>query len=240
MKKNNTKSIPCPFVAYTGKWQVDFSFVLFILFILLPAVSFSQTLEDFRTAAGYTKGVETIPFKDLRIEATSIASEVQRYKAVVMRQKKASLFESEKDNLLEAIKKATASIKKEEDLAKKHNVPVNERQIKEPREVLALNTAKVKKMNQEIENAIDAFDRYNNARAALRDKFDEALKGLSDAAAHPAKYLGKAPTAGDKTHLTEYIKTIVRNINAEKETHLDQETGAGNTAEKLQETLNRS
>ena len=68
----------------------------------------SLNLEDFRIAAEASK-VNLIPFRDLRIEATSIADEVQLTKKEAFAFS-TSTFEDQKTKLLDAIKKKTDEI----------------------------------------------------------------------------------------------------------------------------------
>ena len=76
------------------------------LFLLLPFLANSQTtIDDFRTAAAGGEGVTLIPFKDLRVEATSIADDVKRRKSD-LESFNLGTFTDQKMNSLKAVQEA--------------------------------------------------------------------------------------------------------------------------------------
>ncbi len=202
-------------------------FVLHILFILSPCVLSGQTLDDFRTTAATGKGVTLIPFHDLRKEATAIADEVQYWKNEVEKIHY-DILESQKDNLLGKLKKIKETIIAE----KKISIP-NQKLLKEKEAELLKFREQLTTVNGKIEEGIEAFKRLNNARAGLREFFDEALRKLRDAQSHPEKYTGKKASQKDNDDFESYTRLIIGEIEDEEEEHKKQETAAEKTSEKF-------
>jgi len=214
---------------------------LIILLTFSPGLISGQTLDDFKKSSTYSFGIELIPYKDTRVEANHIAQEVDRYKAEAMASKKYSLFESEKNNLLKEIQKIQADIDEENKIAKKAGVAPDPRQMKKLEEAMTKVNTKVTSLNRNMEPVAESFRRFYNARAALREKFNDVLeKELPQSKSHPEKHLGKSPSAAQIKELNEYIEIIETRIHAQEKTHRDQEVGAKGTYESFVELLART
>ena len=198
----------------------------------------SYTLDDFRTAAA-ADGVNVIPFNDLRRDATSIADEVQRRKDEANYD--SSVFENQKNNLLEDIEKKNREIednrKQLEDFKSQNpdaNVPsFYEEDIKKREDDIRESNNKISDLNGRMEDAVEAFDRLYNARAGLREYFDKAKDQLKDVRSDPAKYLGAAPLDDDLKTLLNYVGVIENEIEVQEKNHKEQEDGAKGQAEKF-------
>jgi hypothetical protein len=192
---------------------------------------YSQTLDDFRTAASGS-GVNLIPYADLRRDATSVADEVQRRKDEA-KSFDYDVFEGQKNNMLKEIKKKNdeiEGIKKDiEDLKKKYteiSVTCLENDIETRKKTIVENNDKIKDMNDKMKKAVDVYERLYNARAGLREYFDKALSQLSDSRSNPGKHLGDSASDDDKKKLDDYIKVIQDQIQSQIKDHQDQENGA--------------
>jgi len=204
---------------------------LYLLLILAPVLSYSQTLDDFKTAAS-SDGVNLIPFPDLRKDATSIADDVQRRKD----EAKAfdyNVFESQKNNLLKDIKKKKEEItglRKEIDDMKSRYTEISltcfEDDIAKRQKSIDGSNDKIKDMNDKMKNAVDVFERLYNARAGLREYFGKAMSQLSDVSSNASKYLGDNASEDDKKKLEEYTRVIEDQIQSRIKDHRDQEDGA--------------
>lgn len=211
--------------------HVPQTWLLYLIFFILPCTLFSQNLDDFRTAAS-SNGVNLIPFPDLRKDATSLADEVQRRKDDA-KSYDYDLFASQKNNMLKAIKKDNddiASINKEiEDFKSKHpdgNTSSFEDEINKKKKDISEYNDKIKDLNDKMGKAVEVYDRLYNARAGLREYFQKALDQLSDVKSNPDKYLGSSPTDDDRKKLLDYVGVIVDQIQSNIKTHQDQEDGA--------------
>jgi chromosome segregation ATPase len=205
--------------------------LLYLIFLILPCTLFSQSLDDFRTAAS-SNGVNLIPFPDLRKDATSVADEVQRRKDDA-KSYDYDLLASQKNNMLKEIKKDNddiASITKEiEDFKSKHpdgNTSSFDGEIDKKKKDISGYNDKIKDMNDKLGKAVEVYDRLYNARAGLREYFQKALDQLSDVKSNPDKYLGSSPTDEDRKKLQEYVRVIEDQIQSSIKTHQDQEDGA--------------
>jgi len=205
--------------------------LLYLCFILAPSISFSQTLDDFRTAAS-SDGVNLIPFSDLRKDAVSIADDVQRRKDEA-KSFDYEVFESQKNNVLKEIKKKNdemEGLKKDiDDLKRKYtevSVACLQDDIEKRKKVVSDNNDKIKDMNDKMSKAVEVFDRLYNARAGLREYFEKAISQLSDVRSNPNKYLGDNPSDDDKRKLEDYLKVIEDQIQSRIKEHKEQEDGA--------------
>jgi chromosome segregation ATPase len=219
--------------------------LLQLLVIMSPSFLYSQTLDDFRTAAS-ADGVNLIPFPDLRRDATSIADEVQRRKDEA-KSFDYGVFETQKNNTLKDIKKKNQEIvdlKKDiDDLKKKYteiDVTSLEDDVKKREKAISEYNDKIKDMNDKMAKAVDVFDRLYNSRAGLREYFEKALSGLSDAKSNPNKYLGDSPSDDDKKKLEEYINVIQDQIQSRIKDHKDQEEGAKRTKADYESLIKKS
>ena len=205
--------------------------LLYSIFLILPCTSFSQNLDDFRTAAS-ANGVNLIPFSDLRKDATPIADDVQRRKEETQAFNY-DLFASQKNNMLKEIKKNNddiASINKEiEEFKRRHpdgSTVSFDGEIEKEKKDIAQYNDKIKDLNDKMGKAVEAYDRLYNARAGLREYFQKALDQLSDVKSNPDKYLGSSPTDDDRKKLQDYVGVIQDQIQSNMKTHQDQEDGA--------------
>lgn len=204
----------------------------------------STTLSDFVEASRHSKGVELIPFSDIRREAASIAQEVQDRKIKTT----LNLYEREIANLLDKKKTAEVEIeeqkKEAEELVKKtpgFDVSYQTNKIKGFEKEIAGFDEKIKKIKEgvvkAIEERIEEFRRLQNARGGLREVFDDALDGLKDVRSNPKKYIGTDATEDDLKTLEKCLDTILGNIDNEKKDHKDQEDGARKKEEELEELI---
>lgn len=261
MKKN--KAFLVNFISYSCKGLTNFFVALPVLFIVLPAFLFSQTtIDDFKTASGYSKGVELIPFKDIRVDATSIAADVSTRKTETQSMGSGN-FENQKKNMYEDIKKekkVIEDLKKDiEDYKKKYtevSTKCFEEEIAKYELKISKHNERIAELNSKIKVAIDAFERLYNARAGLREYFDKALTKLAQAKSNPATYLGESPVIGDnptdedkkklekytedKKKLLEYIALIETAITNQAITHKDEEDGAKTAKQKLEALLSKA
>ena len=208
----------------------------------MPCLVFSQTLDEFRTAAS-SKGVNLIPFSKLRTDATAIADEVERRKGEAASYNYETL-EKQKKNMLEEIKKrndAITSLNKEiEEFKSKYPdgsaSSFNEEIEKRKKQIEEYN-GKVKDLNEKLSKGADTFDRLNQARAGLRELFQDALNQLSDVNSNADKYLGSTPTDDDRNKLKEYVGVISDQIKSEQEQHKVQEDGAKGRKEDFEKLI---
>ena len=231
MKKKTTAANLWSLVSPLNYLRMKSTRLLYLTFLILPCTSFSQNLDDFRTAAS-SNGVNLIPFTDLRKDATSIADDVQRRKDEA-KSYDYDLFESQKNNMLKEIKKNNddiASITKEIEVFKsKHpdgNTSSFDAEIDKEKKDISQYNDKIKDLNDKMGKAVEAYDRLYNARAGLREYFQKALDQLSDVKSNPDKYLGSSPTDDDRKKLQDYVGVIQDQIQSNMKTHQDQEDGA--------------
>lgn len=121
-------------------------YLALIVLTIIPHIACGQTtLADFETAAG-SKEVNLIPFRDLRGEATSIADDVQRRKAVVD-SFKYNVFVKRKNNIFSSIadeRKEIETIQKEKE----------EYQSKNPGVALRLSTKTSRSMRKRSRDTV--------------------------------------------------------------------------------------
>jgi len=242
MKKQTATIIALPFDSCGRAWTRRLLILLQAFFIFLPSLLFSQTLDDFRSAAA-ADGVNVIPFPDLRSEAKSLAEDVQKRKDEVQSYNY-DILKSQKYNILEDIKKKKVQIekiKKEiEDFKREYpdgSATSFEEEIKKVENSIAESTDKLTQMNGKLRNAADAFGTLSTAREKLRKQFDKVLQTLPDAKSSPNKYLGDNFTEEDKKKFESYIDIIEDEINSNVEEHQKQEDGARGTKEAYEELI---
>jgi len=220
-----------------GRWRAGRAVLaLLMVWSAVGSSAFGQKLDEFKKSAGFDKGVELIPFPDLRRDATAVADEVQRRKEETDAFKY-DVFEKEKNNLLKEIKKREADIKGiQEDIAdlkKKYeqiDVSSLENDIKKRQVEIEKIQAAVKQMNTAMEKAVDTFERLHQARAGLREYFDKALKQLSEVRSKPTDYLDSSATKEDEKQLLEYVSKIEDRIKSGESEHRKQEDWARDKA----------
>jgi hypothetical protein len=220
-----------------------------LLFLILPFLSRSQTttLDDFRTAAASGEGVTLIPFKDLRVEATSIADDVKRRKSD-LESFNLGTFTDQKTNLLKMIQEAKGKIellkKQKEEFASKNpgaDVPkFYDEDIAKQERITEDADRSLRELNERIRLGADGFDRLYQSRAGLREYFDRVLRLLDEAKSNPSRHLGDNPSDEDKNKLNEYIRIIVGDIEDEKKNHRDEENKNKETSGKYMELLNKT
>jgi peptidoglycan hydrolase CwlO-like protein len=258
MKKKKTFTVLLKHLYGVQQCPLALSKRFLLIVFLLPLVAHSQTsLEDFKASAGYTAGIELIPFKSLRTDATAIAAEVDRRKTETQSLGHEN-FEKQKANLYGDIKKENDEIEKTrkfiEELKKslaEVSTDCLEKDIKKYEDKIARHNEKISELNGKIKNAADIFNRLYQARAGLREYFDKVLSQLAEAKSNPKSILGEPPTTGsdptdeekkrlekyaeDTKALSGYIQTIETNIRSQAATHKQQEDGALGTQKKLEE-----
>lgn len=258
MKKNQQASpyIHLPLSFFTP--SIRSTLFLQTLFLFLPFLANSQTtIDDFRTAAAYGEGVTLIPFKDLRVEATSIADDVKRRKSD-LESFDLGTFTNQKMNLLKELQEAKNKIElqkkqKEEYISKNPGAEVPkfyDEEIAKQERIMEDANKSINALNEKLKAGADGFDRLYRARGGLREYFDRVLKLLDEAKSNPNKYLGDKPAEDNKekleeytqnkTKLEEYIRIIVGDIEDEKENHLNEETKNKETRQKYEELLNKN
>jgi hypothetical protein len=220
---------------------------LVALCLFVPSLARGQTLDDFKTAAG-NKGVDSIPFSDLRKEATSISDEVKTRKEEVKQFKEYDIYEKQKTNLLAEVKELNDLIEQEKKIYEKYAAGNPEAfaklladAIKEFRyKVTKIENESIQKMNDEMTKAADVWDRLAQARGGLREKFDDVKDKLADAKSNPDKYLGSSASDDDKKKLGEYVDAIKSGIEAEEANHREQENGAKSTSQKFEALIKKT
>jgi hypothetical protein len=222
------------------------SYVAFGIFALSGVKVSAQNLDAFRSAAA-AKGVDVIPFPDLKSTATPIAAEVERAKTEATKYD-FSLLERQKNNLFAEIKKTQEEIEKQtaeiEQFKRDHpdgDVSTLEDDLEELEETLAEHREGIEDMNDDtLEDAAEAWKRLWNARGGLREVFDDVLDELDEARSSPDDYLGDSPSAEDVDKLERYIDVIEDEIEIQAKTHLEQENGAKDTEQKFRTLLARN
>ena len=204
------------------------------------------TLDDFRHAAAAGHGVDVIPFPDLRKQAISVASEVDRCKTATARWNY-DTYEKQKDNLLKekaAKEDAIEVAKKEiEELKRRFtevSVASEEKYQKERESDLKGIDDAINKKNSELGEAAEEWKRLWNARGGLRELCKDAVDEVSKAKSSPEKYLGSSPTDADKEIFQKSIYVIEGMIKEEEEEHKKQEEGAKGTEEKFRELIKKA
>jgi hypothetical protein len=214
--------------------------------LLASSTGSAQTLDDFRTAAA-ADGVNVIPFPDLRREAASIADEVERRKYEATKFN-LDVLTKQKDNLLSEVKKTQEDIKKKEEeiSAFKSDHPDGsaaplEKELEDRKAVLTKAQDEVRRMNDDVlEDAEEAWGRFWNARAGLREKFEDVVDKLDDPRSSPGHYLGSSPSDEDVGKLKQYVDVIENEIEVQAKEHLVQEQGAKATKEAFAALLKKS
>ena len=239
MKKKEIKPILSPHGSCARSYRGKLLMLLCFLFMIGPSIVYSQNIDDFRTAAA-SDGVDLIPFPDLRRDATAIASEVEKRKEEV-KSYNFDNFKSRKEKLLEEIKKEKAEIEKvENDIEEFKNkykdgdASTYYKEIDKRNKTIAEANDKIKALNEDMAKAADTFDRLNNARAGLREFFDDAKSQLSDAQSNPNRHLGSSPSEEDIKSLNNYISVIKSEIEVQERHHKEQEDGAKKTKEEYE------
>jgi hypothetical protein len=125
---------------------------------------------------------------------------------------RADIWEKEKDNLLEDIKKNNSQDSKD----------------------------KLEKLNKKLADCVDIFDRLHQARAGLREVFDRVLWQLSDSKSHPDRHLRSDASEEDKKKFDDYINVIESEIKNEEKNHQDQEDGARKRKVEIEAILNKT
>lgn len=200
--------------------------------LLATAPASAQTLDDFRTAAA-ADGVNVIPFPDLRREAASIAEEVDRRKNEATRYN-LDVLTRQKENLLSENKKTQEEIEKKQkeidDFKQEHpdgSAAPLEKDLEDLKTDLAKGQGEAQQMNTDVlEDAEEAWGRFWNARAGLREKFEDAVKKLDEPKSSPEHFLGSDPSDDDVAKLKNYVSVIENEIEVQAKTHRDQEDGA--------------
>jgi hypothetical protein len=183
-----------------------------LLFIIIASKSYCQTLDDFRQAAGNSRGgTDFIPYSSLRSDAESVSREVN-YRKEQAQSCRADIWEKEKDNLLEDIKKNNSQDSKD----------------------------KLEKLNKKLAECVDVFDRLYQARAGLREIFDKVLSQLYDSKSHPDRHLRSDASEEDKKKFYDYINVIESEIKNEERDHQEQEDGARKRKAEIEAILNKS
>lgn len=183
-----------------------------LLFMIIPSKSYCQTLDDFRQAAGSSRGgTDFIPYSSLRSDGESVSREVD-YRKEQAQSCRADIWEKEKDNLLEDIKKNNSQDSKD----------------------------KLEKLNKKLADCVDVFDRLHQARAGLREIFDRVLSQLSDSKSHPDRHLRSDASEEDKKKFYDYINVIESEIKNEEKNHQDQEEGARKRKGEIEAILSKT
>jgi len=214
--------------------------------LLASAPASAQTLDDFRTAAA-ADGVNVIPFPDLRREAASIADEVERRKYEATKYN-IEVLTRQKDNLLSENKKTQEEIKKKQEeidgFKRDHpdgSAAPLEKDLEDLKATLAKGQGEVQKMNSDVlEDAEEAWGRLWNARAGLREKFEDAVKKLDEPKSSPEHFLGSDPPAEDVDKLKNYVGVIENEIEVQAKTHREQEDGAKATQQAFSDLIKKN
>lgn len=193
----------------------------------------SCTLDDLRAAAGgSTLGVNLIPFSSLRGDATTAAAEVARRKSEA--EIDTNTLKNQKESKLYDIKQLKEKIaneeRVEETLRRKDDIEDWNEEIEE-------NDATIREINEKMTKGLEALDKLAEARAKLRDYFDQAKSQLSDLRSNPARALGSDPSDEDKKKFEEYIRVILGEIEDEEKGHRQAEDELKTSRDKLKEIL---
>jgi chromosome segregation ATPase len=201
----------------------------------------SITLDDFRTASE-GEGVNVIPFYDLRRDATSIEDDKELLKRQAFSYTKSDIFEKQKNNLLGEIdnkKRELEDIKKQikdfraQNPSGQVSFSTFEKEVEDCQEVIDKVTGEIGDLKNDMKKAMDAWERFYNARAGVREYFDKVKDRLKEVRSDPAKFLGSSPSDDDLKNLLDYIGVIERKIGDEEKDHQDQEEGAKGTSEEF-------
>lgn len=203
----------------------------------------SMRLDDFRTAAN-GRGVELIPFSDLRTEATSIADDIQRRKSEA---ENYSVLGPQKGNILKEIKKYKDKIQREkkfmEDFKRDYpdaDLSTFDSEISKDQTKMDEQNNKLREKNDQLAQAVDNTDRLLNLRGGLREWFSKALDKLSDVRSNPESYLGSGLSDDDKSNLQSYINDIESKIKSEQPGHQQAEDELRNGLANLKADLSRT
>lgn len=170
--------------------------------------SYGQTLDDFEDASE-KKGAGLIPFSDMRREANSLEGEVtQRHK------ESAGLGPDDlgkaKNKILKARKYSQANLKSNQASFDKHAAgssssfnPYEDDVEKYEKEIVQQNKDLVK-INNKIDDGIEAQRRLWNARGGLRDHFKDVIYKLKSWKSDPRKCLGDVPSSSDVDATKKY------------------------------------
>lgn len=205
----------------------------------------NTTLKDFEDAARHDRGVEVIPFPDIRREATSIADEVQDRK--IQEKWNVTNYERQKINLLkkkeEFLKKIEEEKEEMEEMLKKtpdFDVSLQKRKVAEYEREVADLDKKITAMNEELAEGVEQFQRLHNARGGLREIFEDTLDMFQDVRDDPLKYIGKDATEDDKKTLEKCLEAIEKTIKKEEGEHDKHEQGAQKTEASLRALIART
>ena len=217
-------------VSVVARWS-RIAVLVSITTVLTASMAFSQSLADFKQAAS-KKGVNAIPFSDLRKEASSIAGEVDYAKPKATKYKYDTM-ERQKTNVLKEIKSIKEEIEETKDeiddmKSKYDDVDVSslERDLDKLEDELEKKEDKIEDMNDDIEDAIEAWKRLAAARGGLREAFDDALDELKSARSSPKRYLGSDASDDDIDDFEDYVDDIISHIKSRIDDHKVQEDGA--------------
>jgi len=214
--------------------------------LLARSPASAQTLDDFRTAAA-GDGVNVIPFPDLRREAASIADEVERRKYEATKFN-VDVLTRQKDNLLSEVRNTHERMTKKQeeinDFKQEHpdgSAAPLEEELDDLKSSLAKSQEEVEKMNSDVlEDAVEAWGRLWNARAGLREKFEDVVKKLDEPRSSPEHFLGSDPSAEDIGRLKQYVDVIENEIEVQAKEHLVQEDGAKATQQAFADLLKKN
>lgn len=219
-----------------------------VLLLMISSASLAQNLDDFKNAAKAAsdgKGIESVPFSDLRRDAGSIQKDIDSWKEKTATYKTWKEYERQKTNAYKNIKHENNLIKLQEDYisdlkSRGVDASVFEKELEEDRSKAKVFEEDLAKVNKEITEAADAWDRLQRLRGGMRETMDDVRDKLSSARSSPEPYLGSSPTDEDRKTLTESIETIQRYIEDEAKTHATAEQEAGNAMENLKKVLSKS
>ncbi len=223
------------------------------LFLLIGIHIQAQTLADFKACASKEK-IECIPFPSLRSEAIPIGKEVETRKIIPSQISKNTLVPQYK-NIMDEYDKLNDKLKAEQknqaDWKKAHPTGPNayDKTVADAEKKIKEHEPKVKAIKLKISEGKEAYERLYNARAALRETFDDVKDKLEYARNHPKEYIDessyKASTKAESDkklaeltkELIGYINTIKAHIISEEAEHLKQENTAKDCMNELANLL---
>jgi chromosome segregation ATPase len=200
-----------------------------LLFAAFPAKAL--TFDDIKSAASM-RGVNSIPFPELRSKAAAIAGEVDRSKEAM--NINTNTLKNQLDNLVKQCDNVRAKMaEKEKEIGalkqkyKEVNVSSQESDIRSLRtDLVRAQTAVADFDTQKVMPAIEQCRRLSNARGALREMFDDALAGLREIENSPERVFGRPPSDSERQQLLAYIHTIRVGFESEEGQHRWQEDQA--------------
>jgi uncharacterized phage infection (PIP) family protein YhgE len=218
-------------------------------YILTLAVAFSfhviytQSLDDFKRSAGYSRGVEIIPFSSLRSSASSIADNVQRLKEEYSTASTLTSFTASKKKLLGTIAGNTKKLNATKALqADFPDVVVDDwvRDIDEANRAIDQANTELNSINDKMKEVVNKLDKLMDARRDLYKKFEEVLSELKNAKSNPSRYIGDNPSEDDIRSLNGYIDDITENIEDENEAHMQAIKEEENAKKNLEEIIGKT